>query len=75
VPEERIPDLIDRLCHIQSSDLRVIQATVQEFMDADLPSDLFHAWTQVDDFQGQLHSCFRFEKYDSIIDALKKEVS
>eukprot|EP00842_Homolaphlyctis_polyrhiza_P003129 jgi/Hompol1/3817/HPOL_003363-RA len=81
IHEDRLPALIDRLCYLESSDLRHIAAIVEEFISlvnsfsySDGPTPhLFHAWIPDNEFQKHFDRCFGYETFDEIVTELKKD--
>ncbi|KAJ3294457.1 hypothetical protein HK104_003565 [Borealophlyctis nickersoniae] len=75
VPSERIPALVERLCGMQTSDLRAINLVVQEFVGNGPSKEEWEAWALHGHLRLAFERCFTQETLEGIFSALEEENS
>ncbi|KAI9141069.1 ClpP/crotonase-like domain-containing protein [Paraphysoderma sedebokerense] len=68
VPSQRLPDLEERLCELETSDWSVVNAAVEEFTEVPEKS------LELGQHREVIDRCFGFDTVEEILAALEKEV-
>ncbi|KAJ3288209.1 hypothetical protein HDU76_007720 [Blyttiomyces sp. JEL0837] len=75
VPSERLEPLIEKLGTLKSSDLRVVDAAVEEFADVAPSVEEWSNWALGGPTLDAINRCFKHTSLYEIVKALKKEKS
>ena len=74
VPSSRIPLLVTRLSELETSDLRVIAAAIEEFVDDPIPLETWTSWRLGNDNRAVIDECFAKDTLEEIVSALASNV-
>ncbi|KAI9326341.1 hypothetical protein DFJ73DRAFT_866458 [Zopfochytrium polystomum] len=73
LPSDRIPALIEHLCTVKTSDLRILDDAIAAFLDASPSLDEWKSWALGGSVGDTINRCFQHDTFTEIVKALEKE--
>ncbi|KAJ1549616.1 hypothetical protein HK405_004261 [Cladochytrium tenue] len=74
IPAHRIPMLITRLSEVEADDPEAINAILEEYV-GDIGPEEWQTWSLGGKVADAINRCFKFDRLEEIVEALKKEAS
>ncbi|KAJ3140446.1 hypothetical protein HK101_003479 [Irineochytrium annulatum] len=74
VPSERLPALTERLTHLDTEDMEVVNAALEDFV-GDTTLEEWMTWRLGGDTANAIDRCFKYNSLEEIVEALQREKS